>query len=56
MFVRGAFLDNATLFVTNVWYRIVLYAVPYSTQYRIVGRYVRILINIDQILTKKHNK
>ena len=29
-----------------------LNAVPYSTQYRIVGRYVRILTNIDQILTK----
>ena len=30
----------------------VLFAVPYSTQYRIVGRYVRILTNIDSILTK----
>ena len=29
-------------------YRIVLYAVPYSTQCRIVGRYVRILTSIDK--------
>ena len=41
---------------TCTQYRIVLYAVPYSTQYRIVGRYVRILTNIDQILTKKLKK
>ena len=33
-----------------------LYAVPYSTQYRMVRRYVRIFTNIDKILIKEFKK
>ena len=45
-------LFSGPRWLLSVRYRIVLYAVPYSTQCRIVGRYVRILSNIDKILTK----